>query len=262
MQTVRQLPGLVKIAAAFIGLGIAHGIVGGRADAIFVWALPLLWRQVSLFGGDLLFAAAFAWILGMLTLFLLQKTGVALAVGPITTSEVDRGQLNPPLAELGPREKAEAELADVLQEIAEGNTESLPRILPRLRYIFDRLERGQDSAWCQAELHGYSADDTPQYRYAEVTIDWNSGGVVSWNRMTGRVEGKPPERVVSLPVGAPVEELVRISRTGKRTATGTIEPGLMGAWHEVAEISPQAVQGVLRRIADECYQRALAAKTN
>jgi hypothetical protein len=150
----------------------------------------------------------------------------------------------------------------VLRGIAQGNSASLPRILPRLRYIFDWLGRGEDAAWCQWELHGYSADETPKYRYAEVTVDWSPvGGVVSMNTMTGHISGQPPERVVSIPLGSPVEELLQISLRGQRRATGNTQPGLMHPWREVEEISPEVVQGVLRRIMDESYRRALAAKT-
>lgn len=263
MQTVQQLPGWAKAAIGLLVVGAAQGIIGGRADAIFVWALPLLWRRITLLGGDLLFIMALAWVLGIAALHLLHKAGVSWAGGSSPAIETANGQLIPTLAELGPREKAEEELEGVLQEIAAGNTDALPSILPRLRYIFDRLGMSEDAAWCSAELHGYpNKEATPKYRYADIKIDWNPvGGVASMNLMTGEAFGQPPTSDESVPVALPVEELSQIRRGGRRSATGRTVPGVMGAWREVAELSPESVQGVLRRIMDEAYRRALAART-
>ena len=206
----------------------------------------------------MLFIVAFAWLLGMAALHLLQKAGVSWAGVPSPSTQGDPGPVTSPLAELGPRQKAEEELEGVLQEIAAGNTNALPSILPWLRYIFDRLGRSEDAAWCQAEVDGYGQDDdTPQYRYANVTLDWSSGRSVVTMDIMSR---KPEESVLSLPMRLPVDELVQLSHRGRKTATGKTVPDFMGAWRQIAEISPQAVQGVLRRISNEAYQRALAAK--
>jgi hypothetical protein len=65
METVRRWPRWVQVILSVVVFGVVQGIIGGRADAIFVWALPELWRQITLFGGDVLLIAAFASVLGV-----------------------------------------------------------------------------------------------------------------------------------------------------------------------------------------------------
>jgi hypothetical protein len=260
MQPVQHWPSWLKVTSLFVLGGIAQGIIGGRADAIFVWTLPVLWRQITLFGGDLFLIAAIAWFLGMVSFLFINRTRRPIASDISTVAVGELEQSRSAKATATPREEAVAELAEVLQEIAQGKTTFLPQILGRLQFIFDRLDKGDDATWCQAELSGYPPDATPDYRYADVTIDWRStAGVAYMNRVTGEVAGRPPERTESIPLNDPVGNLLRISQSGRRNPTGKIQLGLMESWREIVVIDPEAVQGVLRRILQEGYRRAMAA---
>jgi hypothetical protein len=246
---------LTGTIVTFVVVAAVSGVIGNRADALFVSAFPILAHTIALPVWELLLIVLLGWCLGMATAAFLTRDSPAQPIKSATL--VGEGLQQTTTVERTPQDELEAELTEVLQEIAQGHTAALPTILARLRYIFDRLGRTEDATWCQAELDGYDADTTPPYRYVEATLNWRStGGVAVMNRMTGTIIGKPPERTENIPLTAPVEELVQLSRTGKKRATGRTQPGLTEAWREVVEVSPRAVQGVLRQILNETYRRA------
>ena len=79
-------------------------------------------------------------ILGVVTVVLLQKRGLVSSATSCTPAATIPAQGSTALATLTSREQAETELAEMLQQIAVGDLTSLPRILPRLRYILSDWE--------------------------------------------------------------------------------------------------------------------------
>jgi hypothetical protein len=262
MESVPKPPGWVGGLASLLLLAAA-GIIGNRADAALVRALPLLSEPVTLFGGDLVLIVVIAFVVGKIALDQFEKAKSWYAAPNSGSAVSDPSQQRPETPELTPRQKACADLDLLLEELSVANTSNLPNVLTRLRYVFDRLGRSEDSEWCQAELNGFREGEAPDYRNVDVTVKWRPvGGVASMHIPTGRVIGEPPERVERLLVGFPVAELVQFGHAGWKEASGNVRPGLTQGWREVAEISRQEIQRLLRRISDEAYRRALAAKSN
>jgi hypothetical protein len=264
MQAVRQWPLRVKAGAlltvlSFVFLASVSGIIGNRADALVVWALPVLFRQFTLPVWGLLLMALMGGCLATGIVLFLHRNQVLSANYSRTPTEVNLGQLDSAASVSDPREQAQADLAELLQELAERKWQFLPRYLGRLQYILHRLGRDEDAAWCQAELDGYTPENTPPYRYADVTIirRWiGSGGKGGTVYLTASGT-KPEERTESMPFYDPVSDLLRMT-TNKTTRASKEEI----PWREDVVTIPKAVRGVVERILSECYSRARAARSD
>ena len=263
MQTLRPWPLWVKVTAgigAVLGFVVAasiSGVIGNRADAFIVWALPFLFCRVTLPVWILVLGGLGAAILGMGVLFLLQQTRPALFADSLTPAAATSEQEGSTSVRLATQQQVTAALDNLLEEMAPGGTSFLPQFLGRLQLIFDRLGRADDAAWCQEEVNGYPEDKTPEYRYADATVTWRSGGATTSTALTRR----PPDQSARVPLNGPVGTLVRNSQSGWREPTGKTTQDLVGQEvREVILVSPEAVRGVLRRIQQEAYRRAMAAR--
>lgn len=244
-------PKWLKGILAFIALAAGQGIIGGRADAIFVWAAPVLSRQITLPLGVLIALDVCLWLFFMAYISW-KASGTDI---PSSTEE-----------EFDNEENANQQTArghvfnKLLEELALQNSARLPTLLGQLRHALDTAGNADDANWCAAELNGYAPDSIPEYRTANAEFTWRLPGGISYvDRRTGRQPDQPPERVEPTRLGNPLSELVRNSQQDWTTLTGQAINSYEGRWNEVREIPRAEIQGVIRRINDEAYRRTLNA---
>lgn len=240
-------PKWVKGTLAFIALAVGQGIIGGRADAIFVWAAPVLSQQITLPIGVLIALGVCLWLFFMAyTSWKASHTDIPYVAAEEIDNEVNADQ----------QSTREQVFNELLEELALQNPVRLPTLLGRLRHAFDTAGNADDANWCAAELNGYAPDSIPEYRTANAEFTWRLPGGISYiDRRTGRQAGQPPERVEPVTLGNPLSELVRNSRQDWTTITGQAINSYEGRWNEIREIPRAETQGVIRRISDESYRR-------
>lgn len=237
----------LKGALAFIALAAGQGIIGGRADAIFVWASPLLSRQVTLPLGVLIALGVCLWLF-----FIAYVSWRASSTdSPSASAEANYNE------ESANQQTAPGQVFnELLEELALQNSTRLPTLLGRLRHAFDTAGNAEDANWCAAELNGYSPDSIPEYRTANAEFTWRSPGGISYiDRRTGRQPGQPAERVAPTPLENPLSELVRNSQQDWKTPTGQTINSYEGPWNEIRKIPRAETQGAIRRMNDEAYRR-------
>lgn len=262
---VWQWPLRARIGAVLgvLALAVVGKLLEDPAIAFRDWMGAVLSGQFSFLGWHIVLVFLAGLILGMLIAAVLPKSGLtSVAPTPVPEAVSAQQTLSPAQqapfpAQRTPQQQAAADLDELLNEMATGNSQFLSTFLGRLELLFNRLGFADDAAWCQAEQNGYQRDTVPAYRYADATRQWRSGGVTNSAAMNQR----PADVAERIPLNQPVGALIRSSQAGLRETTGQRMRSTIGAeLREQIVVGPDEVQGVLRRIQQEASRKALAAR--